>query len=261
MFFSEVMQSMQADGDGWSASVGEDWMQGRSVFGGLQAALALRAMRALLPVALPLRCLQTTFMAPVPAGPVRVRAQILRQGKNVVHVEARLEQGGQTLCLLVGVFGARRPSAITITPRQSLVEGGEPIEFRYIPGVTPSFTRHFPSRWLRGGLPFSGHPHPAAVVEINMQDSGAVSEYHVLAIADFIPPVGLSLLKSPAPGSSLSWMIEFLRERYDDLPLPGWRVDAELVAASGGYTHQSVMVWGPDGAPVALSRQSMVVFG
>jgi acyl-CoA thioesterase len=261
MLFSEVMQSLKPDGDCWSAAVPEDWMQGRSVFGGLQAAFALRAMRALVPADLPLRTLQATFMAPVPAGAVRVRAKVLRQGKSAVHVEARFEDGAQTLCLLMGVFGAGRISAVAIMPRQEPVENRKPLEFRHIPGVTPNFTRHFPSRWLRGGLPFTGHAQPEAVIEINMQDTGLVSEYHVLAIADFIPPVALSLLKTPSPGSSLTWMIEFLRERFDDLPLPGWRVDAQLIAASGGYTNQSVMVWGPGGIPVALSRQSMVVFG
>jgi hypothetical protein len=38
-------------------------------------------------------------------------------------------------------------------------------------------------------------------------------------------------------------------------------VDAELVAARDGYTSQSVMLWAPDGTPVAISRQSMLVFG
>ncbi len=263
MLFSEVMQSLKPDGDSWTATVPDDWMQGRSVFGGLQAAFALHAMRALVPAGLPLRTLQTTFMAPVPAGAVRVCAKVLRQGRSAIHVEARLEDGAQILCLLVGVFGAGRPSTIAISPRQSPVRNCKSLEFRHVPGVTPSFTQHFASRWLRGGLPFSSHTLPEAIIEINMQDSSevVVTEYHVLAIADFIPPVALSLLKSPAPGSSLTWMIEFLRERFDDLPLPGWRVDAQLIAASGGYTNQSVMVWGPGGIPVALSRQSMVVFG
>lgn len=261
MLFSEVMQSLKPDGDSWTTTVPEDWMQGRSVFGGLQAAFALRAMRALVPADVPLRTLQTTFMAPVAAGAVRLRARVLRQGKSAVHVEARLEDGAQSLCLAVGVFGAGRASTVSISPQQTPVESPKPLEFRHVPGVTPSFTQHFPSNWLRGGLPFSGHALPEAVIEINMQDSGAVTEYHVLAIADFIPPVALSLLKSPAPGSSLTWMIEFLRERFDDLPLPGWRVDAQLIAARSGYTNQSVMVWGPGGVPVALSRQSMVVFG
>jgi hypothetical protein len=69
------------------------------------------------------------------------------------------------------------------------------------------------------------------------------------------------MMRKPSPGSSLTWMLEFLSDRFEDLPLDGWRVDAELVAARAGYTSQSTMVWGPGGEAVALSRQSMVVFG
>src|SRR5262249_60793476 len=60
---------------------GEDWMQGRSVFGGLQAAVALAAMRTLVPDA-PLRTLQMAFVAPVGARDLRARAATLRAGKS-----------------------------------------------------------------------------------------------------------------------------------------------------------------------------------
>ena len=94
-----------------------------------------------------------------------------------------------------------------------------------------------------------------------MQDEGRATEGHVVAIADFIPPLALSHLRTPAFGSTLTWMMELLAERVDHLPLAGWRVDSQLVAARDGYTSQSVMVWGPGGEPVATSRQSMLVFG
>lgn len=83
----------------------------------------------------------------------------------------------------------------------------------------------------------------------------------MLAFADFILPIALSMFDKPVPGSSLTWMDELLRDRFDDLGMNDWRVDAQLIAARDGYTNQSVMLWGPHGVPVALSRQSMVVFG
>ena len=39
-------------------------------------------------------------------------------------------------------------------------------------------------------------------------------------------------------------MIELLRDRYDDLGMDDWRVDAQLIAARDGYTNQNVMLWG-----------------
>lgn len=43
MKFSQAMRSVTRDGDSWRAEVGADRLQGRSAFGGLQAALGLRA--------------------------------------------------------------------------------------------------------------------------------------------------------------------------------------------------------------------------
>jgi len=261
MQFSEVLASMTRDGDTWSATVPDSWLQGRSLFGGLQSAMALRAMRALVPESVPLRVLQTTFVAPVPAGPVRVRGRILRTGKNAVHAEARVVNGDTDACLVVAVFGSSRSSRVVVTPTQRAVKPRPTIELPFIPGVTPNFGQHFSMRWLEGGLPYTGMTEPGAVVQVGLRDSGPVREEHVLAIADSVPPMALSMLDTPAAGSSLTWTFELLTTDLAQLPLEGYRLDCELVAGRDGYTSQSVMVWGPGAEPVALSRQSMVVFG
>src|SRR3954462_5959687 len=99
---SELLQSVRPHDGGCSVEIPDDWAQGRTVFGGLQAALALRAMRPLVGSA-PLRALQTTFIAPV-AGRVDLQVRLLRSGKSVSYVEARLMGGSATAALVVGVF-------------------------------------------------------------------------------------------------------------------------------------------------------------
>jgi hypothetical protein len=185
---------------------------------------------------------------------------LLRSGKSASQIEARLVEGEHALCSAIGVFGAARESSVRIVPAQPLVECAEPLVLPYIAGITPSFVQHFSVRWLRGGLPYSGSTLPQIVAEIDLNDRGSASEKHVLGIADYIPPIGLTMIKRPAPGSSMTWMIEFFGEPLEGLPLQGWRMDGELVAAGEGYTSQSGMLWGPQGRLVALSRQSMVVF-
>lgn len=261
MQFSHILASLKREQGCWTATASEDWQQGRSLFGGLQAALAVRAMRDLVPD-VPLRSLQVTFLAPVPAGSVNIRAQILRSGKSATHVEARIVDGDQALCLLVGIFGASRPSKVERTLQQPPVECAKPREFPYIEGVMPAFTRHFRMIWLRGGMPYSGATLHENVLELGFkEETGVADEAHVLALADVIPPIGLSLLKSPVAGSSMTWTIEFLSGQFSEQPLQGWRMDAEMVAARDGYTSQSGVLWAPDGRAVALSRQNMVIFG
>jgi acyl-CoA thioesterase len=261
MRFAELLGSARMQPGACTAEVPEDWTQGRSVFGGLQVALAVRAMRTLVPAEVPLRSLQTSFVAPVPAGTVTVRARTLRQGKSATQLEARLVAGDETLCLVVGIFGQARASAVSVRPQQPAVANEQPIEMPYLPGVVPAFTQHFAVRWLRGSLPFSGSGDTEAVLDIGMRDPGPADEAHLIAIADYIPPLALSHLKVPAPGSSMTWMLELLRDRFDDLPLQGWRVDGQLQAARDGYLSQSLVIWAPNGEAAALSRQSMVVFG
>ena len=257
---SVLMSRVEASAGESALEVPGDWLQGRTLFGGLQAALALAAMRSLVP-GVPLRSLQGTFLAPVPGGMVRARGRVLRSGKSATHVESRIVDGENTLALFVAVFGLARPSEVRLRPQQPVVASGNPVEFPYVPGVLPAFTQHFKARWLVGDPPESGSTRAQNVIEIGMRDSGFATEYHVLAMADFIPPIALSFLKTRVAAASLTWMLEPLVEDVAGMPLDGWRLDVEMMAAHSGYTNQSLVLWGPGGEPVALGRQSMVVFG
>src|ERR1700722_15736503 len=263
MLLSEVLGSLGRRDGACTIAAPADWMQGRSVFGGLQSALALRAMRGLVPAELPLRVLQTTFIAPV-AGAVEIHAQVLRAGKGTTHAEARLVEGRQRTTLVVGVFGQGRPSKAEGLPPPPAPdpESHGAIDFPFVPGVTPAFAQHFKMRWLSGPALFTGTTRaPKALIEVSLPDDAPASEAHVVAIADAIPPLALAMLTQPAPGSSVTWTLELLVDRFDDLPLSGWQVEAEVRAGRNGYTSQSSTIFAPGGRAVAMSHQSMVVFG
>ncbi len=262
MNLSGTLRGIEASRGRAVLEITEDWLQGRSCFGGLQVALGVHAMRTLVDGGLPLRSLQVTFLAPVPLGQVEAVAQLLRTGKSATHVAAQLRLNGEVLALLVGIFGSARPSTVARTPVAHARETHPPLAMPYLPnGPTPSFTQHFNARWIRGQLPFSGDTLSDSVVVLDLRDPGPMTEGHVIAIADFIPPVALSQLSRPTPGSSMNWMLEFVRHDFATMEPAGWRIEAELVAAQDGYTSQSTLIFAPDGGLVAISRQSMVVFG
>lgn len=256
--FSALLASATRSSGVLSVDVPEDWLQGRSLFGGLQAALAVETMRTLVPE-LPLRSLQTTFVGPVGGGIVAFSARVLRAGKNVTHVEARLGDDA----IFIGIFGQSRPSVVGVTLESpaSPAPLTPPHTLTFIPGVTPNFTQHYTGTWRRGATPFTATPSPDPYLELTVRDEGPFTEAHLIALADFIPPIALSYLSAPAPGSTVTWMLELLRHDFAFLPMSGWAVDGRLVAARDGYTSQSVTLIAPDGVPVALSRQSMLVFG
>ena len=259
MNLSELLAMTRRDAEHVGVTVGPEWLQGRSVFGGLQAAIALQAMRTLVTAALPLRTLQMTFLAPVESGGVRASARVLRAGKNTTHVEARIGES-DVQALAIGVFGNARESIV-----QRAVAPPTPQKIRralpFVPGVMPNFLQQFDVDLVDGAPPFADAHITRSAYELGLRDSGPVTESHVLVFADFVPPVALSWMSKPTPGSSLTWMLELLHTDITAQPLAGWRTESDMLAAADGYTSQTTTLWAPSGAAVALSRQSMVVFG
>jgi acyl-CoA thioesterase len=262
MLFSEVLAQLRPETDGWSVEVGEDWQQGRTIFGGLQTALAVQALRTLVPD-LPLRVVQTTFMAPVPAGRIRLQGRVLRTGKSAVHTECRLHDGDQTLCLVVAIFGAGRESTLRIEPRRPDAPGADDPqrELPFVPGITPAFTRHFQFRWCEGGFPYTGAAQAVTKIHVRFREPTKATDTQLIALADTIPSPGLSTFRKPVIASSLTWTLELLDLDTHFAADAFWRMDAEVSAAADGYLAQSVQLWNPAGRLAALSRQSVVVFG
>lgn len=260
MRFSQILAAMRGDAGRWTAQVPESWAQGRTIFGGLQAAIALRAMRALV-ADVPLRTLQVTFIAPVPPGPVGVEVRLLRAGKSASQVEARIYDGSQLACMAVAVFGAARESTVAVTPAPpAIARPADQIRpVPYVAGLLPVFLQHAEMRWARGSVPFSGGGDTRAQLWVRFPGDPVVDEGTVLGLADIIPPLGLGFLKKPTPGSSMTWTLDFIG--HDFSGDGAWLVDGELTAARDGYLSQTLTLWSPQMKPVALSRQSMVVFG
>ena len=263
MLFSEILASIRPEGDLFSVDVPASWTQGRTLFGGLQAALLVNAMRQKVPADIPLRSLQTSFVGPVSAGVVRVAVRVLREGKSAIHVQANTVSDEGVGCIALAVFGRARPSEIKIEPHYPVVErsadGAKPQP--YMEGLTPPFIQHVEQRWSRGNWPFTGGRDAHTQIYVRYPGEPIITEALLIAFADTIPSPALSTMKKFAVASSMSWTLEFL---VDDLSGPAegyWLMDAEATAARDGYIYQTATLWSPTRRAVALSRQSAVVFG
>ena len=255
---------MQRQDGGWSAFIGEDWGQGRATFGGLVGALGNEAMRRLVPADRQLRDLETVFVGPTTAGPVRIEAQILRVGKAVTIANARLINNGQISATLTGIYGADRSAALTLLPMaatqvQPAVDLPEPDVLSHLGGR--SFLQHFGFRWAEGTRPFSGSSSRRAKIYVRHKDDAALTESHVVALVDCIPSVVLQMMPTAAPSSSLTWSLQVLRHDYSFAPAAWWRIDAEVDSAANGYSCESSLILDPNGVPAAVSRQLVAVFG
>jgi acyl-CoA thioesterase len=120
--FSVLIERAQVDAESLGVDVPEDWIQGRTVFGGLQLALALRAMRALVP-GTAVRSLQATFVAPL-AGLVVV-AGARRQERDAGRGAHRRWRGhrGARLRRAARLGRARRARAVALSHQSMAVFG------------------------------------------------------------------------------------------------------------------------------------------
>ncbi len=258
---SQLLADARFHADTLEAQIDECWMQGRSTYGGIQAALAVTAM---LPHSdgFPIRTLQATLCAPIPAGPVRVHSRMLRKGGNTRQVEARILQDDQTLALFIGIFGRGRESVVAHDFRHPELTDLSGTEMPFVEGVMPQFLQQFRATLLAGHFPGAGVPDTRHIYRLALQDDAPqASLQHVLTMTDYPPPIGLSWINTFTPGSTMTWMLNFTSHPYASQGLENWVIDVQLDAAHDGYTQQTVTLFSPDGFAIARGTQCMVVFG
>ena len=241
----------------------EGWTQGRSAYGGLSSALAVTAMRKLLPSPRPLRSLMVSFIAPIPAGEVQVQARIQRQGKNVSQLSADLITGGDTALQAMGVFGNPRPALhVPAAVRKDLPPKESDLPLSAETRRLPSFLQYFDGYWLDGAVPFSGNKDPKLAVWLRHKAPLArFPDERIISMADMPPPAILSYFtKPPVPASSVTWCLEFVvpPERVEDEWL---YLEYVAEAAADGYSQQTGRIYDESGRLCLLSSQCMVYFG
>lgn len=267
MTLQDILATLRADGDAATVQIPDSWLQGRSAYGGLQAGLVVHAMRRQVPADVPLRTLQTTFIAPVASGLARIETRVLREGKSTAHVEGRLYTGDQLACLCIAVFGRGRESKIHIPlpvePAPKTAD--EAYRFPFVPKFMPDFLQNLEVRWATNNVPFSGADEPHVQLHVRLDappPAGAISnEVLLVTLADAPPSPATVKFRQPTPGSSLTWGLDL----FDTQPGLGHEeflfIDGIASQAADGYISQTATLSGADGRPLALSRQMFVVFG
>ena len=257
MKFTELTAAMAPAEGGFAATISENWLQGRTTYGGLSAALCLEGALRTFPDLPPLRSAQISYVGPV-GGPIVVKSEMLRRGKNVAFVNADLFSGTGLATRAVFAFGSERAPAVeaTFLPMRDFPP---PEDVRAPkPERLPVFARNFDMRYLTGGRPFSGSRDCDIFLWLRHGDENATTLPALLALADMPPPAILPLMPNAGPISTINWALNFL----SDDPLDnGWKLmETRAESASAGYSSQDMFLWRRDGAPLIAARQCVAVF-
>lgn len=253
-----------------AVEVGDDWLQGRTAFGGLSAALGVQAMRDAAapsnwPPQIGLRALQMNFVGPLGAGAVEVEARLLREGRNLRQAQATLRQRGEIVGVALGVFGAERESALApvgIDQPPARSSPGSLPRFGFRAGSEKQFLRHFDLRWDDGPMPGSGGSGRSTRIHMRLVDrDGLDDELTTVLLADVSPTPVLGQFRQPVPGSSVTWALELRPATQPEADDGWWRADNESLVVSGGMVNHVARLWAPGGRLAALGTQLVAIYG
>ncbi len=250
-----------------SQSVDASWGQGRTLFGGLSAALAFNKVRQNIDPKRPLRSLAVNFSGQALADtPFSLEQQVLSNGKSISQVNGQVLQNERIVTQICACFGLERQSSIEISsPKIELPKLGSHQRFNYMKGVTPEFVKHFEFEYCKGQFPFSNSPSNELAGWVRFKEPGEeFTEAHLIALIDSWPPTVLQKLKSFVPCATVSWNVEIVQPLSlleHPLQADDWLYyDAEIKQAHHGYVHTEAKIYSSDGTLLALSRQLVAVY-
>jgi acyl-CoA thioesterase len=235
------------------------WRQGRTLYGGLNAALAARAARLGGSDPGPLRALQIAFLAP-PTDAVRYVPSLLRAGRSVTFVGVDCLSGSALCARAILTYGRARDSDLThtrlLSPDAPAPEACPVVPID--PERAPAFLAYMELRFAGGTPPMSGGDPEFAMWVRHRDPAGLDGESALLAVADVLPPAVLGSRTEFRPSSSVTWGIDLAAVPADP---GGWYLlHTASDYAADGYSLQAMACFGPDGRVAAVSRQTVASF-
>lgn len=254
----QALHALAKSDAGFSIESPDGWTTGRTVYGGMTAALAAKAAELQFPDLPPLRSAQFTFVGPA-SGDLNFRVDLLRQGSSSSVVSVDCLAQGNLASRSIFTFGAGRESAVSHDhvqmPEAKPLEMCEP--FMAKPPAA-GFFQYFEHRLAGGARPFTADALPETLVWVRLLDSaGTDSQSALLAIADAVPPAAMIVFPSPGSISTMTWGMDFTQP----LEITEWLlVHSKSEKANEGYSQQVMTVWNQLGERVGVARQTVAVF-
>ena len=247
-------------GDGASVTLPADqWLQGRTLYGGASALVAYTAAIRTFPDLPPLRSAQIAFVAPVGAQ-VTPQASLIRQGRNVTQVRVDLLVDDAPALTSFWLFGtAREANAVhpaePVAPAPIPVEEAEPL----MEGKGPAFIQN--NFELRRASPPGGDGGPVVRRWLRLKgDEGLDPTSRLVLIGDTMPPGAMRVMQRPGPLSSMNWALNLLdpvAESRDGW----WLAETASDHADHGYSSERLRLWDADGRLVSIGQQAAAIFG
>lgn len=237
----------------------EDWMQGRTLYGGASALIAYTMAKRAFPDLAPLRSAQIGFVAPV-GEEIELTASVIRKGRNVTQVRSEIACGDQIALTALWLFAEDRPANGIRSASRPSDWSGDPLDQPAVSGDRgPAFLgRNFEVRYGQ-----DKEAERSAMVRrwVRLRQGDDLDPTSRLVLmGDVNPPGAMRIMERPGPISSINWSFNLLAAENESED--GWYL-AENASqhADKGYSSERLRMWDRNGQQVLDGLQSVAIFG
>lgn len=257
-----VVPASSGEPGAFHADVPPGWKQGRGVYGG--ATMGLLARTATLFVARPerpMRALQGVIVAPVPDGPLELRASTVREGSSVTTVDVTLGRAGETFARATAMFGKARRHEGRFAVDPPTIPTWQDVPIAPIgPPLGPEFAANLEARNL-GPIPFSGGPMVASGFVRTRTPTRELGAPELCALVDTWWPAIFPAMPSLVPTSTLGFGAQIFPTITPLSPAEPLYYRAKAEALAEGYLAELRELWTLGGELVVRNEQTFVVLG
>ena len=242
------------------------WLQGRTLYGGLAAAMLMHKARSTIQdEQQKLLSCSVTFVGPIEQAQVKLTAEVLRKGRSVTSVEVRLWQNDAVQTIMLASFGAMRESSLMVDQEKSAPELTPINDLKVYPlhPLAPECMKQMQLVWAEGAPPCTASTEPdfAGWMRFHpeMHDNRDMTLTDLMIAFDMWPPGVLPMLKQIAPASSLTWQLTYLNPLQNKIH--DWmKYKVFTDSAKDGYSTEYAHLWDANNRLIAIARQTVTVF-
>lgn len=259
MSISELLDPITAGGGALQLPAAQQWMQGRTLYGGASALMAYVAAMRAFPGLPPLRAAQIGFVAPVGTN-MELRAKIIRQGRNVTQLRSEILCKGEIALTAFWLFGAERETNGRHAAAPLAAAAGKPEDGALVTGGSePEFLMN--NFELRHTAQRAGPGNPVVRRWVRLLDRSRLDPVQeLILVGDTLPPSAIRIMQRRGPISSINWSFNLL----DPSPTTcdgWWLAETASDHVDHGYSSERLRLWNSDGRQITAGIQCAAIFG
>jgi acyl-CoA thioesterase len=247
--------------DTFTASLSKEWWVFAGANGGYLASVLLRALTERVgDPSRAARSLTVHYVRPPAEGPADIETEVVRSGRSLATLTARLTQGGEVAALATAAFSKARPSLEFHDAAMPDVPAPDATAPSTWPeALLPPIARRFAYRPVSSEAMFAGEERAEVGAWLRLREPRPLDPVLLATVADALAPAVFPKADRPVNATTIDLTVHF-RAPASAEPDDGWCLATfRSTVAVDGFVEEDGAIWSPSGRLVAHSRQLALV--